>query len=482
MIPESPPAPEEPAAWPRVAVLILNYNGWRYMPACLEALAATDYPAGQLEIVVIDNASSDGTVAQMRARYPEVRTLALSENTGFSGGNNAGIRATDTPYVVLLNNDTAVDPGWLKPLVRAAESDPRVGGCGAKLLYFYADLPLQVRVERSFVPARDLPGNGDGRVLGVRLAAAALSGDSIGAQVGYASGWYDREGSGPGAYRWSSDAAVLNLPVGAPNTALEVRLSFAGGPPAPLQPAVVRLAIGDTVLHTVEVGAEPAEVTLAIPAELTLLARRAIQNAGTELLPGGYCRDRGSYVEDGVERHAFDGAYERQEEVFGLCGAALLLRRAMLDEIGLLDDRFFMYYEDIDLCWRGRFAGWRFMYVPAAVVRHIHSGSSGEWSPLFRFHVERNRLLMLLKNAPRPLAARAVGGYVADTGRWIWRSLRALRQGRRSAAASWAFARNNSRVLASLLRAAPAVLGQRRRIRRQARINDAVILGWMVKP
>jgi hypothetical protein len=468
---------------PRVAVLILNYNGWRFLPTCLTALAATEYPRELLDVVVIDNASHDDSVAQVRAQFPWVRVLALSRNLGFAGGNNAGIRATDAPYVVLLNNDTAVEPGWLMPLVAAAQADPAVGACGAKLVYFFETLPVTLTVASAFRPADALPGSDDGRVLGVRLAEAALSAahDASGAAVSYATGWYDQERAGDLSYRWSAERATLELPIADRGAPLELTLRFAGGPPAPLPPARVEIAIGASVLKTVAIGAEPLAVSLTIPPALLAHAERLIQNAGQELLPGGYTRDRGSFNQNGVEQHVRDGVYERQEEVFGLCGAAVLLRRRMLDQIGLLDDRFFMYYEDIDLCWRARSAGWRMVYVPAAVVRHVHSGSSGAWSPFFRFHVERNRLLMLIKNAPSGLARRAVTDYLSDTLAWTGRSLRALRHGLRPARANLAFVRNNLRVLASLLAALPYALRDRRTIRRRATVDDAAILAWTVR-
>lgn len=478
-------APIAAQEWPRVAVLILNYNGWRFLPTCLRALAATDYPPEQLDVLVIDNASHDDSLAQMRAQFPGVRVLALSRNLGFAGGNNAGVRATDAPYVVLLNNDTAVEPGWLKPLVRTAEADPTIGACGAKLVYFYETLPVVLDVTPGFVPAETLPGSNDPRVLGVRLADATLSApqqraDPGASAVGYAAGWYDQEGSGPGSYRWSSGRAVLDLPVADRSAPLNLTLRFVGGPPAGLPAAQVRVTIGEHTLGIFEVGAEQLSVTLRISPELLAHAQRLIQNAGQELLPGGYTRDRGSFNENGVERHVRDGMYEQQEEVFGLCGAAVLLRRQMLDQVGLLDDRFFMYYEDIDLCWRARSAGWRMVYVPDSVVRHVHSGSSGSWSPFFRFHVERNRLLMLIKNAPSGLAWRAVVAYVRETLAWFGRSARALPHGVQTTRANLTFVRNNTRVLLSLLAALPSLLRDRRAIRRRATVDDAAILAWTV--
>ena len=70
------------------------------------------------------------------------------------------------------------------------------------------------------------------------------------------------------------------------------------------------------------------------------------------------------------------------------------------------DARLFMYYEDLDLGWRARLAGWKCYYCPTSIMYHIHCGSSGKWSPFFTFHVERNRALVSLKNAPFLMALK----------------------------------------------------------------------------
>ena len=70
----------------------------------------------------------------------------------------------------------------------------------------------------------------------------------------------------------------------------------------------------------------------------------------------------------------------------------------MLDQIGVFDDRLFLYYEDTDLFWRAQKRGWKLVYCPSSVVRHVHAGSSGEWSTLFTFYAFRNRYLVVLKN------------------------------------------------------------------------------------
>lgn len=191
----------------------------------------------------------------------------------------------------------------------------------------------------------------------------------------------------------------------------------------------------------------------AVAAKLVFAHRpQVIQNAGVLLLSDGGGGDRGTGEED-------RGQYDRREEVFGFCGAAALLRREALDDAGLFDEAFFMYYEDTDLSWRLRLRGWRIIYEPGAVVEHQHTATSGEWSDFFTFHVDRNRLLMLLKDAP---------------ARMVYRSLRAV-AGRAGGGgdAHQVSAGVHGRVVRSLLRHLPRTLAQRARIRLGKRVPDS---------
>ena len=142
-------------------------------------------------------------------------------------------------------------------------------------------------------------------------------------------------------------------------------------------------------------------VDIAVPPE----PFDVINNVGSNLFAGGFGGDRGFLEVD-------TGQYEEPADVFAWCGGAVLLSRAYLDEVGTFDERFFLYYEDTDLSWRGQLRGWRYVYEPGAVVRHHHAQSSGVGSPLFRYSTERNRLLMLAKNAPAQLAWRSGLGEV----------------------------------------------------------------------
>jgi GT2 family glycosyltransferase len=196
-----------------------------------------------------------------------------------------------------------------------------------------------------------------------------------------------------------------------------------------------------------------------------------VNSSGVIVLDDGSGADRG-YLE-------FDhGQYDTKEEVFAWSGASVLLSRRYLDDVGLLDGRFFLYYEDFDLSWRGRLAGWRYLYAPESVARHVHAASTGLASPLLSYYVERNRLLALAKSAPPGLAMFAPARFLAVTASYARRDILspALR-GRRPRAE---MVRRRLRAFAGFLRLLPAILPARWRVRRRKRVDDAEIRRWMV--
>ena len=101
----------------RVAVTIPNFNGAHFIGACIDALLAGDRVPD--EVVVVDNASTDGSEIMLRERYPQVRVERLERNLGFAGGANHGVRATTAPLVAVLNSDAVVDRRWLAELLAA---------------------------------------------------------------------------------------------------------------------------------------------------------------------------------------------------------------------------------------------------------------------------------------------------------------------------------------------------------------------------
>ena len=122
---------------PLVYVIVLNYNSLRWIEACVGALLKTRYK--NFRIVVVDNASGDGSVELVRSRYPQAQVVVNERNMGFSEGNNVGIRealANNADYVVLLNPDTKVEPEWLQELTAIGEAETEVGILGAVQLEY----------------------------------------------------------------------------------------------------------------------------------------------------------------------------------------------------------------------------------------------------------------------------------------------------------------------------------------------------------
>ncbi|MGI8858876.1 MAG: glycosyltransferase family 2 protein [Rubrobacteraceae bacterium] len=119
----------------RVSVVIPNWNTRRFLGPCLHSLREQTFQ--DFETVLVDSGSTDDSLSFVAENFPEVRTIALGENRGFSGAVNAGIEASEAELIVLLNNDTEQDPAWLATLVRAAEAYPKAGSFASKLLDFH---------------------------------------------------------------------------------------------------------------------------------------------------------------------------------------------------------------------------------------------------------------------------------------------------------------------------------------------------------
>ncbi len=122
------------SASPRLSVVIPNWNGKRYLPTCLDSLRGQSPPA--IEIIVVDNASQDGSQDLITTAYPQVRLIALSENRGFTGACNIGMEAAGGEFIALLNNDTEVETNWAAEVARAFDQHPEAGIVASKMLLF----------------------------------------------------------------------------------------------------------------------------------------------------------------------------------------------------------------------------------------------------------------------------------------------------------------------------------------------------------
>jgi GT2 family glycosyltransferase len=329
----------------RVTVVIVNWNGRAHLDECLASLRAQQL-RDPFEIVVVDNGSTDGSAALL-ARHqalpgPSLHVLANGTNRGFAAANNQGIAASASPFVALLNNDTAVEPGWLAALLTVMERDGSIGCCASKIL----------------------------------------------------------------AYQ---DHAIFD-------------------------------------------------------------------NVGHVVFADGLTRGRGRLQ---VDR----GQYERPEEVFCISGCAALLRRRMLDDIGLFDEAFFAYCEDADLGFRAQLRGWRCVYVPAAVVYHKFSAASAPFSAFKALQVERNRAWLAVKNLPGPLL---LASPLFTLLRYWWQAVGAL-TGRGASGRFVEDGVGSRGMLATLLLRAywqallglPRVLRQRRAIQARRTASTREVWSWL---
>lgn len=323
-----------------VDAVVVNWNGAAYLPGCIEALGRSTVP---VRVIVVDNASTDGSVELLRERYPDVEVIVPGENTGYAGGANLGLVAGTSPYAIVLNPDVALEPDHLRILVARMETDPTVGAAQGKL--------YQVSGE-DFVHGRFRPGG-------------------------------------------------------------------------------------------------------------------TLDSAGHAISRTRMVVDRGQGEPDAPR-------YSREESVFSACGAALFLRRAMLDDLApngeYFDPDFFAYKEDIDLCWRARLLGWDVRYVPLAIGYHVRTWAGARpppasaLSPFARRHSWKNHYLLLVKNESTRSLLTSLPAVVG------WEI---LRQGH-------ALLRDRSlyRSYADLLRGLPAALRRRRDIMARRRAAPHEVARW----
>jgi GT2 family glycosyltransferase len=435
-------------------VIVVNWNGASLLPDCLDGLARQRGDVA-FETWVVDNASTDESRELLRTRYPQVRVLESDVNRGFAGGNNFALREVTTPFAVLLNNDAVPEPDWLQNLL-APMREPGTGRIGAttgKVLFAPRFVRLRLETE-GFVPEQDA------RELGVRIFSVAVTA-APGApreelpNVLWERLTYGAEGPAEGRYFWTRPAGEMFVPVPAEG-AVDVTFGWA----AEREKTVHVLAPGSAEPSELRVGVEPGYATLRLAAGFP--RTDVVNNVGGIVIGEGYGADRG-YQEIDV------GQYDTSDEVFTACGNGLAMRREVGEQLGWFDEDFFLYYEDTDLSWRARSLGYAIRYVPDAVLRHLHSATSEEWSPLFVFHVDRNRLLMLTKNATAPLAARAVLHYPLTTVSMFLRACRQAVSARRRPPLRPTLLR--LRVIGSYLRLLPRMLARRAQIGGRATVS-----------
>jgi GT2 family glycosyltransferase len=242
-------ADQEMTAIPDLSVITVNWNTCGELRECLESVSRAD--PGNMEVIVVDNASGDDSVHMVRREFPNVRLIENTENLGFGRGSNKGIEASRGRYVLLLNPDSVVQDDSLSALLKFADANPDSGIIGLKIM------------------------NPDGTL----------------------------------------QYSCRRFPT--------------------LQAAVFRN---------------------------TILAHFFPKNTYT------------------LEYLMADLDHTVERDVDWVSGAAMLVRREFIEDVGIFDERFFMYCEDVDLGFRAKQNGWRVTYFPGAVVVHAR-GRSSDKSP-----------------------------------------------------------------------------------------------------
>ena len=358
---------------PLVSVVTVNYNGAELTGDLLASLSLQTYR--NHEVLVVDNASTDGSLEWLRPRFPLARYLRQETNAGFVGGNNAGIRAARGELVALANNDTVADPRWLEEMVRTAMDDPAIAAVGSKILFL-----------RPYLAIHLIPEFGRPQLALVVGEDSSLAGCDYRKPV-FREGFGGMQRQAGRPVRPVHGPATLFLPVGQESGPQSLDL-MAGTS----ERCRLGVEVGSRHLASLDVEGGLRSYSLDLPAALVREESfDLINNAGTSLSSAGDAADRGIYEPD-------RGQFDEEEDLEAICGAAVLVRRSALEEVGLFDRDFFMYYEDTDLSWRLRRRGYRLRYQPASVIRHVHAASSVEWSPLFTYYTARNKILMVAKN------------------------------------------------------------------------------------
>lgn len=249
---------------PSVAIVLLNYNGKNYLERNIPFILQTTYSNKQ--IVVIDNASTDDSILFLKEKYPEIQIIGFTNNLGYAGGYNEGLKKIEADYYILLNTDVEVTPRFIEPLINLMQSNNEIAICQPKIL------SLEHRFQFEY--------------------------------AGAAGGFMDKY---------------------------------------------------------------------------------------------GYTFARGRIL-DQFEND--NGQYDNDCEIFWAGGACFAIKASVFHELNGFYEYFFMYFEEVDLCWRAQLAGYKVWFTHQSVIYHKETNQFIKQSPKRIHYVFRNNFICLLRNLP----------------------------------------------------------------------------------
>ncbi len=423
------------AQTPRLRIVILNHNAGPLLHRCVESAVRASW-SGTKHIVVIDNASVDGSAAALQESFDDIDLVQRSTNSGF-GANNEGLaNLADVDAVLLLNPDAMVAHDTLELLYAALADAPDIGAACPRIVFDqrFAEFPIALdgglaRIMRVLAGGRDVTGQ-----------CHAVGGAYRMPRADGASWWY------------LDDSAVLRVPVDL-------------GP--------LTITLGAASLTTIQIGGvevqadrEGATITLDVDQPgVDQPGIEVVQNAGSFVTANGTGHNRGFLEVSSPARAPV-------HDVPGWCGAAVMLAPSYLRDVGVFAPEFFLYYEDTDLSWRGRARGWRYRYVDAATVEHRHSATTGQGSRQTDVLQQRNRLLLLLRNAPSSTMVGSVATSAAVAARM---GARAWLNRRRGGDDDATLARRRARGILAIGSQVRWARHSRRSVRVRRRIPDRTV-------
>lgn len=367
---------------------------------CIESLEKQTYQ--NYEVYIYDNSTIPNALDRIKKRFPDVKVNSTGKNSGFAGGNNRVMREIlkdkSIKYLVLLNDDTIPNSDWLEELVKAGE-DKSVGAVSSKLLFYEDYIRLNCTVD-TFNPSKE-GSSSDSRDLGIKVYKIKLKNSQYN-KAFYRKGFYGFEDDELGRYTWTKDQFSIDVPIGTTDTLKGMQqIEIEVETPESIKNKIININIGGEE-YKVELKSGFGKYTFEISAKsINKNKVSLIQNAGSGITAQYQGYDIGSTQSAGdltAQPEVDKGQYDNQTDLEMFCGAAVLLKTEILRKVGIFDQYLFMYYEDADLSLRIRRAGYKIAFAPKAVVRHIHAGSSGEWSPFFNFHINKNRIAFVTKN------------------------------------------------------------------------------------
>lgn len=370
----------------KVLVVLVNYNGKKIIGEALDSLRAQTYH--DFDMMVVDNASKDGSIEYLHEHYPEAIVINTGANLGFAEGNNVGFRyAVEKGYkhVALLNTDAKASPNWLADLVQKAEEYPNVGIVSSKLVFWNRFLPLTIQAE-THVPKEILRGSEDIRELGILVDSGPHVAGTHYDKVFHGSGWWHPEGDS----RWTQHSAHCLTPLPLDYDEWEeVYVTMRGRGIKEGQRIMILVGGQEVGSFTTTSSTHPSSYVIKVPLELAKQHEvDVINNFGSFVDVEGYGHDVAFGVPDTQQLNSYFAD--------AFCGANGLIPVKILLEVGFFDSSYFMYYEDTELSLRMRKHGYRIYISADSTVRHYHSGSS-QYNPNIHYYIERNRHITLAR-------------------------------------------------------------------------------------